>query len=139
MKVVLDTNVLIAAFAARGLCHSIFELCIDQHEIVLSGQILTEVDANLERKIHLPTAVIQDLVQFLRDNTFVENVQQPACIICRDRSDDWILALAEQTNADYIVTGDQDLLILEKYGTIPIIQPRRLWEILNTKNNASNC
>jgi putative PIN family toxin of toxin-antitoxin system len=130
MKVVLDTNVLIVAFAARGLCYTIFELCIDQHEIVLSEQILTEVAVNMDKKLRLPANIIQYPVQYLRDDSFVENVKQPVCTICRDPSDDWILAWAEQSKADYIVTGDQYLLTLEKHGDIPIIQPRRLWEIL---------
>jgi putative PIN family toxin of toxin-antitoxin system len=135
MKVVFDTNVLIAAFAARGLCHELFELCLSQHEIVLSEQILTEVDANMRKKLHLPLPIVRELLQYLRDNTFIENVQPPTFIICRDRSDDWILALAEQIKAAYIVTGDYDLLIIGKHATIPIVQPRRLWDILNTNKN----
>lgn len=43
MKIVLDTIVLIAAFATQGLCHAIVELCIDQQEIILSEAILNEV------------------------------------------------------------------------------------------------
>jgi putative PIN family toxin of toxin-antitoxin system len=135
MKVVFDTNVLIAAFAARGLCHELFELCLSQHEIVLSEQILTEVGANMEKKLKLPRPIVGELLQYLRDNAFVENVQPPTSIICRDWSDDWILALAEQTKAAYIVTGDNDMLIIEKHGVIPIVQPRRLWDILNTPKN----
>jgi putative PIN family toxin of toxin-antitoxin system len=89
----------------------------------------------MRKKLHLPLPIVRELLQYLRDNTFIENVQPPTFIICRDRSDDWILALAEQIKAAYIVTGDYDLLIIGKHATIPIVQPRRLWDILNTNKN----
>ncbi len=40
MRIVLDANVVVAAFAARGLCESLFELCLGSHEIVLSERLL---------------------------------------------------------------------------------------------------
>ena len=43
MKIVLDTEVIIVAFAARGLCESIMELCLREHEIVLSDDLLDEI------------------------------------------------------------------------------------------------
>ena len=44
MRVVFDSNVLIAAFATHGLCHSLFEICLRSHEIVISDFILSEVE-----------------------------------------------------------------------------------------------
>ena len=43
MKIVLDENVIIAAFAARGLCESVMEVCLSGHEIVLSNGLLDEI------------------------------------------------------------------------------------------------
>jgi predicted nucleic acid-binding protein len=54
VKTILDTNVIIAAFASRGFCHAVFELCLDRCEIVLSEEILREVLMNLNSKIKLP-------------------------------------------------------------------------------------
>lgn len=48
MKIILDTNVIIAAFATHGLCHSIFELCIDRFEIYSSKEIIEEVKRNFK-------------------------------------------------------------------------------------------
>jgi predicted nucleic acid-binding protein len=42
MKIVLDANVVVAAFASRGLCESILELCLTSHEIVLSQELLEQ-------------------------------------------------------------------------------------------------
>ncbi len=60
MKVVLDTNVLIAAFIARGACSVLFEHCVEHHELVASEFILDEVRQHLQDKLarnpffHLP-------------------------------------------------------------------------------------
>jgi hypothetical protein len=43
--------------------------------------------------------------------------------ICRDVKDDKLLALALDGNADFIVTGDKDLLVLNPFEGIPIITP----------------
>ena len=43
MKIVLDANVIIVAFAARRLCESIMELCLNEHEIVLSDDLSDEI------------------------------------------------------------------------------------------------
>ena len=47
-----------------------------------------------------------------------------SALLDRDPDDDKILACAQQVHADYIVTGDQDLLVLERYVAIPIVTPR---------------
>jgi putative PIN family toxin of toxin-antitoxin system len=130
MKVVLDTNVLIAAFATQGLCHAVFEVCIDQHQIVLSEQILKEFASNMERKLKAPSGVVDDAVQFLRDHSSIHKAEKLLKRISRDAADDHILALADETNADYVITGDKDLLILKKYKKVPIILPREFWETL---------
>jgi len=63
MKVVLDTNVIVAAFATRGLCAAVFQLCLTKYRIVLSEYILSEVAEGLANKIRLPHA---------RDNSVFE-------------------------------------------------------------------
>ena len=53
MKIVLDANVIIAAFASRGLCESIFELCLESHELSLSNFLLNEIETNLVNKLNI--------------------------------------------------------------------------------------
>jgi putative PIN family toxin of toxin-antitoxin system len=48
----------------------------------------------------------------------------PVPNICRDPNDDMIIACAIAATADYIVTGDEDMLILKNYKDIVIINPR---------------
>lgn len=130
MKIVLDANVLIAAFATQGLCHAIVELCLDQQEIILSEEVLNEVAKALETKLKVPSIAIQNVRQYLKEHASLFDIKRPYRKISRDPSDDHILALAEASKADYIITGDQDLLILKRHEKIPIIQPRQFWKIL---------
>jgi putative PIN family toxin of toxin-antitoxin system len=130
MKVVLDTNVIIAAFAARGLCTEVFEVCLEAHRIVISEHILSEIRENLVHKIHLPRGVVQDIIEYLRDVTEVvepEVIDKPAC---RDGKDDKIIGTALGGDATFVITGDKDLLVLKKYKGIRIITPREFWSHL---------
>ena len=47
----------------------------------------------------------------------------PIHAICRDPKDDYLIALAQAAKADLLVTGDEDLLVLKKYGKIRIMKP----------------
>ena len=133
MRVVLDANVLVAAFATQGLFHAVFELCVDQHEIVVSTAILDEAARALVTKLKVPTSVVDSIRQYLKDQAQVHSVQKPITRVARDPSDDHVLALALETKADYLITGDQDLLVLKRHGDTMIVQPREFWELLRTR------
>ncbi len=134
MRIVLDTNVIVAAFAARGLCQSVFELCLDQHEIAMSSYILEEIKNSLERKLKMPEIKIDEIIGLLADYGHLYKPDALRASVCRDPSDDKILELARSSAADFIVTGDKDLLVLEHFDSIPIITPRQLWERLRQQD-----
>ena len=62
MKIVLDANVIIAAFAARGLCESIMEVCLSEHEILLCDELLEEILRNLRQKIKLSAQIVDEII-----------------------------------------------------------------------------
>ena len=128
MKVVLDTNVLIAAFAARGLCEAVLELCLQNHEIVLSEPLLLEVGGKLRSKLRLPEGIAGEILDFLRTHSVVVEPNDVRPDACRDPDDLMVLGTAEAAGANYIVTGDRDLLTLETFADIPILTPRKFWE-----------
>ena len=136
MKIILDTNVIIAAFAAHGLSHSVFELCIDRFEIYGSAEIMEEVERNLKKKLRLSKKIIEEIILYLKENTIIEEVEEIPRGICRDSEDDFILGLVEKTQADYLITGDKDLLIMNAFGSTKIITPRQFWEIIRNNNKA---
>lgn len=128
MRVILDANVLIAAVAGRGLCESILELCLEEHELVVSQKLLDEVQRNLIRKIKLPEAVAHDVCGMLRNNAEVAAPAAVAGDACRDPNDLHLLGLSETTGAEYLVTGDRDLIESGWNGVTKIVTPRQFWE-----------
>lgn len=130
MRIVLDTNVIISAFAGRGLCSEIFEVCLEDHDIITSEHILAEVKENLVEKIHLPQSVVKKIIDYLRDTTEVFEPESLNGQVCRDKADDKIIGTALKGNAGFIITGDNGLLTLKKYSEIKIITPREFWNFL---------
>jgi putative PIN family toxin of toxin-antitoxin system len=130
MRVVLDSNVIIAAFATRGLCQSLFELCLEHHSILLSAELLEEVRRNLLEKIKLPTPRVNDIASFLKDQAVMVSPEPLPGKICRDPDDEKVLSLAVMGKVALIVTGDKDLLVLKVVQGIPIVSPRDFWNRL---------
>lgn len=127
MRVVLDTNVLIAAFVARGACHDLLEYCKRRHQLVTSEFILREFEEKLLTKFRVPPSKASEAVSTLRSRfEVVQDValESPAS---RDPDDDWILSAALIGNCVCIVTGDRDLLDLKEYRGIQILAPGSFW------------
>ena len=124
MKVVLDTNVLVAAFATRGLCDAVLEVCLAGHDIVLSEPILKELCRHLRGKLKVPRPQAQAIVAFLREHAAVVVPAAFPADACRDRTDLPVLGTALAAEADCLVTGDRDLLDLRKFRGTAILSPR---------------
>ncbi|MFZ0484892.1 MAG: putative toxin-antitoxin system toxin component, PIN family [Desulfobacterales bacterium] len=131
MKIVLDANVVIAAFAARGLCESIMEVCLSDHEILLCDELLGEILRNLRLKIKLSAKVVDDIDALLMEQASMIDPLPLSPDICRDPDDVKILGLAVAANANYIVSGDKDLLVLKEFQGIPILNPRAFSNLLH--------
>jgi putative PIN family toxin of toxin-antitoxin system len=127
VKAILDTNVLVAAFTARGLCSELFERVLYDHDLIISQHLLDEFEEVLVRKFGFTAAKVEQAVALLRR---VGVMIEPAPLdrpVCRDPDDDLVLALAAHAGADSIVTGDRDLLDLESFQNVPILSPRGFW------------
>jgi putative PIN family toxin of toxin-antitoxin system len=127
VRVLLDTNVLIAAIVSRGVCHEVVEHCERAHHLVSSDFILREFEAKLLGKFRVVPAKAAEAVELIRSiSELVEPLalEEPAC---RDPDDDWVLATAHTGRCDCIVTGDKDLLVLGRFADIPILPPGSFW------------
>ncbi|MFQ6005267.1 MAG: putative toxin-antitoxin system toxin component, PIN family [Woeseia sp.] len=130
MMVFLDTNVLIAAFAARGLCADVLRVTLAEHDLIIGTQVLAEVERVLNHKLRMPETNSSEITSFIRRHAEVIDASAPASWPNHDADDQWIVAAAMEGNADVLVTGDQDLLeVADKIG-IPILSPRGFWELL---------
>jgi putative PIN family toxin of toxin-antitoxin system len=130
MRIVLDANVIVAAFAARGLCESVMEVCLSEHEIVLCDELLDEILESLVQKIRLPSGVVDGIEELLREHATMLDPIPVASNACRDPDDIKVLSLAAASKADCIVSGDKDLLVLKKFEAIPVLSLRSFSEIL---------
>lgn len=134
MKVVLDTNVIIASFATRGLCHAVFELCLDRFEIVISSFLIEEVGTNLLKKLRLPHPLVREITELLSENARTIEIDAIPQNVCEDPDDARMLALAKKSEAVYLITGDKELLAIKKFGSSKILSPRQFWEAVKYKN-----
>ena len=124
MRIVFDTNVLFAAFVAHGACAGLYEECLLRGRIVVSQFILEELQEKLLTKAKQSRVEVEEVIDAVSADAEIVETQPLATRVCRDANDDWILATTLAAKADALVTGDKDLLVLERYEGIPILTPR---------------
>ena len=136
MKVFFDTNVLVSAFAARGLCADLIRVVLAEHELQTGEVNLVELRRVLRYRLKAPARRIELAESLLRDQTIVEKPSRVLAIKVRDADDARVLASAVAGGAELLVTGDQDLLVLAAKAPVPIVTPREAWEQLRGKGAA---
>jgi putative PIN family toxin of toxin-antitoxin system len=130
VRIVLDTNVLVAAHATHGLCLELLSEVLEHHELVLSREMLAELERVMQEKLGLtPGAARLSIVMMAVDVDQVQPDTIPASE-CRDPDDCVVLGTAVAGRADLIVSGDQDLLVLGSFRGIRVISPRACFQHL---------
>lgn len=132
MRVCLDTNVLVAAFATRGLCSDVLRTVLAEHDLVIGEVILAELRRTLANKLRVPADRIAAVEAVLSTVPIIRKPAEPSSLAIRDLADRWILATAIEGAADVLVTGDRDLLEVAADSPIPILEPRAFWELLRS-------
>jgi len=128
VRVFLDTNVLVSAFAARGLCADLLELVLLEHEFVMGRQVLDELNKALTAKLRLPPAQAKAIVNFVSGEAAqVIDQTQPARVRA-DPADARVLGEALAAKAVAFVTGDAALIGLRAIENLEIVSPRGFWE-----------
>lgn len=126
MKVVLDTNVLINGFKDE---YSYEKRIIDA---VIAGEIEAFANRQTVRENKLLSGQIiengeyhHELNDFFSQLSLVDNRHQIHAV--RDPEDNKILESAVEARADYLVTSDNDLLTLNEYQGVEIVNPAQFW------------
>lgn len=140
IRVVIDTNVLVSGlFGIKDSPSSQVLSAVRNQEIILvtSPVILEEVGEIINRKriVKLTKMSKKERTTFLEDLIERNEVtvgKQLSQLISRDIKDDKFLACAIEAQVNYIITGDEDLLVLKEYEGIKIITPREFLEVLKT-------
>jgi len=136
VRVVLDANVILAAFGFGGLCRSVVEVCIEDHELVLSEHLLGEVHRHLLDKFGHSESMADDRIALLRDAATIVAPADVPMDACRDPEDLPVLGTIIAGQAACLVTGDRDLLDLREFSGHPILTPREFWERLRQAGQA---
>jgi predicted nucleic acid-binding protein len=128
VRVCFDTNVLVSASLARGLCADLLRLVLREHSLVSSEVVLAELRDVLGRKGKLPPAQIAAEI-FLRAQPIAPSPEQTLLLGLVDADDEWVLASAVLAEADLLVSGDQGVLVCTM-PPLPLLTPRACWQHL---------
>jgi len=132
IKVIFDTNVWISFLIGKRL--SIVEKYISNRQviIVMTDQLLEEIKEATSRESlrkYFPYTKVLELIRFLETVAEMHKIT-PRHFINRDPKDNFLLDLISASKADYLVTGDKDLLILSPFETTVILTPADFERIL---------
>lgn len=127
MKVVLDSKVIVAAFATHGVCHELFEYCLKNTTFLCSDYISDEVERILIQKIKVPAKKSSEIIQYLKNQTQWIIPEQITIEKLRDPKDLMVVSTALSAEADYLITGDKGILVLKRLKNTVIISPRDFW------------
>lgn len=130
MRVFLDTNVLVGAFATRGLSADVLELVSIEHELITGSAVLDELRGALSRKLKLSDARCAEVVDLVASEALEVVKEAPLAECAADEADRRVLGEAVAGRAEVFVTGDAALLGLKRVAGIPIMTPRQFWQAL---------
>lgn len=128
VTVVVDVNLLIRWLIAGEVrwIHGLFDK--RRFRVAVSEMLLTELTNVLMRprlRKYLSEAEVERAVRRIRKRTTLVNTEFQVKPICRDPKDDFLLALSKIAKADLLITADEDLLVLGKYGKTRIVTPEK--------------
>lgn len=139
MRVVLDANIFLSAlFSPNGICAEILRKFAmdDAFTLVMSKSIYSELRSCLLRPKILratkrsSTELLEWLESISAMAIYVDDLEK-AKGICRDPKDEIYLSAALVSNSVFLVTGDNDLLVLQSISRTLIVGPKQFMEILD--------
>ena len=139
MRVLIDTNVFISYLLTphhTGSVSVIFDaLAHWRFDLLLPQDLLAEIQQTVQNKKSLsqriPEATLDEFMNLLRMfGEEIAKITEPIPPITRDPKDDYLIAYAIIGRADYLVTGDKDLLVLGAVDTVSIVTPVEFADLL---------
>jgi uncharacterized protein len=122
-RVIFDTNIWISFLIGKQF-DSMKELLLTAAiQPIFSAQLLDELLTTTQKpklQKYFQKDKVDNLMIFLKE---IGEVIESQSIVsaCRDPKDNYLLALAKDSNADFLITGDQDLLVLERFDLTKIV------------------
>ena len=138
MKLVLDSNIFISAFYWGGTPQKVLNrIVLGLDELFITNEILDEIKEVMGRPSFKTGQQAIDVyikaIEKIGKKIFISG---EITGICRDEDDDAIIECGLLSNADYLITGDNDLLVLEKYQEMKILTAQEYLNlVLQTSDN----
>lgn len=131
-RLVIDTNLWISFIISNKLQY-LDELLRSSHiTLLFSTELLDEIRRTASKpklKIFFPSGTVEEMLDVIEP--FSEMVEVESVVNeCRDPNDNFLLALAKDGNADFLITGDKDLLSIKQFEHTKIITFSDLIEIV---------
>jgi putative PIN family toxin of toxin-antitoxin system len=126
MKVVIDTNIWISYLLGSLLQGMDEKILSKEIKVVVSEEMLKEISEVSSRpkfKNIFTAKRIKELFSLLDSYAIVVSPSQKVNV-CRDGKDNFLLEVALEGEADYLVTGDEDLLVLDPFHNTKIVKPK---------------
>ncbi|BBC24220.1 putative toxin-antitoxin system toxin component, PIN family [Pseudanabaena sp. ABRG5-3] len=132
LRFVIDTNILISSILSKNTPpQKLFDYSMAHGIILMSEATVTEITEVLTRKKFDRYVSLVKRSKFLQTlASKIEAIEITESInICRDHKDDKFLEVAVNGKADYLITGDHDLLVLHPFRDIQILTPADFLEL----------
>lgn len=129
-KIIIDTNIWISFLIGKEL-QDLKDLIVSEKiKVITTDQLINEIKLVTSRdklKKYFNQDKVSDLISLLdilADKVKIKKIDK----ICRDPKDDFILALSKESRANYLITGDKDLLEIKVYGRTKIVTVKQFKE-----------
>ncbi len=127
-----DSNVWISALRFNGIPRRALQIAFELNRIAICREIETEVQRVLRVKFAWPIAESSAMMNGFLKNALRVSVPGKLRNVCRDPNDDMVIECAVIANAQFIVSGDKDLLSMGSYENIKIVTPKDFLELTHT-------
>ena len=133
IKVIIDTNLWISFLIGKQL-KNLKPLLVEQTiQPILSEQLLQEIALVTQRpklQKYFPQLKVNELIDLLKIIGLSIDIRSEVSL-CRDEKDNYLLALAKDSQADFLVTGDKDLLVLQQFESTKIVIYQQFFQEIN--------
>ena len=122
-KIIIDTNLWVSFLLTKKFSFLDSLLTKGDVKLIFCNELLSEF-LNVVRRPKLQKYFTEDQLRILLGmmHKYADFVEVRSNVdVCRDKKDNFLLSLAEESSADYLITGDDDLLVLKKFKKTKII------------------
>ena len=118
LKLIIDTNLWVSFIISKK--QSLLDpfLFNEEARLLFSAELIKEIKETIAKprlKKHFATNALEEMLSTFE--SFIDLIEVESIVtVCRDPKDNFLLSLAKDGKADYLLTGDKDLLELKKFG-----------------------